>query len=218
MRLRTLAIIAGGLLLTAISVPARADFMIDLMNVVPSSGGFLWNYSASIMASDRLSPLGSVPAPGFNPEDNTRSIKDYLTIYDFSGFTGRVVLPNPTQWSFVSYSFGSTPADVIPEDSPAFPNITIYRIPEAPPNCCGIIGPASFSFSIESRFGTRGIIGSFTGENTQNAPGQPNDGLGVSSVGDVESPFQVAQVPEPGTFLLVGAGLLGLGIWRRQAT
>src|SRR5438093_10627639 len=151
MRLRTLAIIAGGLLLTAISVPARADFMIDLMNVVPSSGGFLWNYSASIMASDRLSPLGSVPAPGFNPEDNTRSIKDYLTIYDFSGFTGRVVVPNPTQWSFVSYSFGSTPADVIPEDSPAFPNITIYRIPEAQQNCCGTIGAASYSLSLEPR-------------------------------------------------------------------
>src|SRR2546425_248799 len=149
MRLRALAIIAVTLL--AAAGPARADFTVDIISVVPSSNGFLWNYSASITGSDRLSPLGSVPVPGFNPEDNSRSIKDYLTIYDFSGFTGRVVLPNPAQWSFVSYSFGSTPADVIPEDSPAFPNITIYRIPEAPPNCCGIIGPASFSFSIESR-------------------------------------------------------------------
>jgi hypothetical protein len=70
--------------------------------VTPSSGGFLWNYSASITESDRLSPLGSVPTAGFNPEDNTRSIKDHLTIYDFGGFTGRVILPNTAQWSLVS--------------------------------------------------------------------------------------------------------------------
>ena len=117
-----------------------------------------------------------------------------------------------------AYSLGSIPADVIPEDLPAFLNITLYRIPEAPPNCCGIIRPTSFLFSIESRFGTRDIIGSFAGENTQNSPGQPSDGTGISSVGEIETPFQVGQVPEPGTLLLVGAGLLGLGIYRRRTT
>jgi hypothetical protein len=216
MRLRTLSVVAAGLLLAVSAVPAHAGITVDLLTVTPSSGGFLWTFQATFTSADRLSPLGNVPAAGINPKDDTRSIKDYVTIYDFGGFTGRVVLPSATQWNFASYALGSTPADVIPNDLAAFPNITVYRIPDQPPNCCGIVGPGSFQFGIESRFGTRGLIGSFAAENTKNVPGDATDGTGVSSVGSVESPFQLQSVPEPGTLLLVGSGLFVLGIYRRK--
>jgi len=218
MRMRTLFVVVAGLLLAAGVAPARADQVPLLNSVTPSPihpGAFLWNFTATVNVGQRLSPLGAVPGPGSTPQDDTRSVADYLTLYDFGGFTGTVVLGDPTRFAFASYNLGSTPALTLPPDLPGFLNITIYRIPEAPPNCCAFTG--AYTFSIESVLGqTRSANGWFTSDGTKNNPGQPGDGTGVSNIGRVESPFQVNPVPEPGTLLLVGAGLLGLGIYRRK--
>jgi hypothetical protein len=218
MRLRIAMAVAAGMLVAAAAVPVHAGITLELNSVTPSvtnPGAFLWTYQASITAGDRLNSGGTVPAPGINPEDDevpgANSIKDYVTVFDFGGFTGNVVLPGGG-FAFVSYPLGSTPADQIPEESAGFPNITIYYNVGA-----DIVGPGSAFFSIESIFGLESArIGSFSGENTLHNPGSAVDGSGVSASGEIESPFQVAQVPEPGTLLLMGASLLGLGIYRRK--
>ena len=218
MRLRILIVLVTVAVLAAGAMPARADVIPVLQTILPSSGGFMWTYTANVNSGQKLSPLGAVPGPGATPLDNTRSIEDYLTMYDFSGFTGIALVPSG--FNYVSYAQGSTPAVINPPfgDSINVPNVTIFKIlTTAEPPCCSLVGPSVFTFSIESRFGSIArTLGEFASDATKDAPGDPSNNTGVSNTGFVESPFQFTPVPEPGTLLLVGAGLLGLGIYRRR--
>src|SRR5881409_657193 len=109
MRLRILAVLVLGLVLAAGAVPARADIIPVLVSITPSSGGFLWTYDASVNLGQKVSPLGTKPGAA-TPVDDTRSINDYLTIYDFSGFTG--VVNVPFGFNSQSLPLGSTPGRV----------------------------------------------------------------------------------------------------------
>jgi len=225
MRMRTLVVVVAGLLLAAGVAPALADQvpLLDSVTASTNPGKFLWNFTSTINVGQRLSPLGAIPGPGATPQDDTRSIKDYLTLYDFGGFTGTVILGDPTRFAVASYTLGSTPVLTTPPDLPGFMNITIYRIPETP-NCCAFTG--AYTFSIESVLGrARSAQGFFAADATANAPGLPADNTGVSNVGRVEVPAEpivdggcnfdpALCVPEPGTVLLMGSGLIALGIYR----
>jgi hypothetical protein len=183
-----------------------------LATITPSSGGFLWTFDVAISADQKASGAGSIPTAGVNTTDDTRSLKDYITWYDFGGFTGVVI--TPAGWDDLSFSLGSTPQGSNPgQDLAEFPNITVYRSIDV-----GLFGPATFQVSIESLFSTQ-VLGYFASEATKNAPGELTNNTGVANAGRTITPFRVvAQVPEPGTLLLMGAGLLGLGIYRRKTS
>jgi hypothetical protein len=221
MRLKVAVMLAAlGVVLS--SAPARAEIHPVLQGILPSTalglppGNFVWMYEASINPNQKVSPEGSAP-PGTNtPEDTARLLVDYLTIYDFAGFTGTVIM-DPSLFLFQSLPIGSTPGLTDPTtDSAVVNNVTFYRNPDG---TIELLGPSVFFFGIESSFGSEAaVLGYFAADATTHAPGNIVDNTGVSNVGRVTSPFRagVSQVPEPGTLLLMGSGLIALGIYRRK--
>jgi hypothetical protein len=208
MRHRTLIALAVGALLALGAVPAQADLIPVLTGVTPGPGGFLWTFDVTVAPDQKMSPLGVTPGPGVTPADDTRSLKDYVTFYDFGGV---VILPDTTGFGFATYDIGSTPTRANPDaDLANFINITVYRQGDL-----SLPGPTTFTVTIGSIFSSP-VLGFFSSDGTKQAPGTPTNNTGVSNAGRVETPFRLAQVPEPGTLLLMGAGLLGLGMYRRR--
>ncbi len=133
---------------------------------------------------------------------------DYFTIYDFAGFTG--AHSEPAGWVFASALLGTTPNDVLPTDNPNLPNLTWQwtGAPIAPGSDLGL-------FTADTPYNTP-MLRNFTGYATKNAPGLPADGTKVSNIGQVAVPVAVPGIPEPGTVLLSGLGLLGGALVRQR--
>lgn len=213
MRLRTLIVVAAGLVMALSAVPAQAAIIPVLLSVSePEPGLFIWTYRADIDANTGMAD-GTVPPPGKEPAPDTAgTVADYVTVYDFAGFTGLVQTSDPG-FDSRSYLVGTTPAEVnpIPPELVDVANVTIFR------TGAEIDGPNAFFFALGSTFGVEFIAFSpYTAAATDRS-GTATDGRSVANTGDTQTPFgALQQVPEPGTLLLVGAGLLGLGIYRRK--
>lgn len=212
MRLRTLIVVAAGLVAVS-AVPAQATIIPVLISVAePGPGFFLWTYRAEITTSTGMDS-GTEPLPGKEAAPDTAgTVADYVTIYDFAGFTGLVQFSGEG-FDSRSYLVGTTPAEVnpIPPELVDVANVTIFR------TGAEIVGPDAFFFALESSFGEEFIEFSPYAAAATDRSGTSTDGRAVANTGDTQTPFRaLQQVPEPGTLLLVGAGLLGLGIYRRK--
>ena len=149
--------------------------------------------------------------PGDTPTDRTPGglavmspFADYFTIYDFAGYTG--VNTRPAGWNIRTSNVGSTPADVTPTDNPNVTNLTFYRTGASIP-----AGQDLGTFTANSIYSGRTAV-SYTGQGTR-ATGD-FAGTSESNVGTTTGPM----VPEPGTYALLGSGLIAFAFLRRRAS
>ena len=172
------------------------------------SGGYTWTYSVALAqdqnAVGRAAAPGAATAAGLNVTSTT---SDYFTIYDFAGYIpGSAVAPN-SDWVFQTLNVGSTPGDVLPTDNAGIPNLTWYLA-----NNVTYPGPQSLgTFSADSIYSLPTPV-SYTGQGTRNFGTAA--GTEISNVGTVGAP---SGVPEPGTYALLGTGLVAFGFIRRRA-
>lgn len=190
-RFKQVALLAGAVAWLWLIGPAQASPLIArLVSVTPSSGNFLWTYTASIAADERVQSGPNTVPPGI-------SRPDFFTIYDILGLVAGSVTA-PAGWTVSVQNLGIDPTFASPPsgDNPAIPNVTFTYTGAAP-----ILGPSASigTFTFLSSIGGINPDGSFAAETT--FQGGPQDNTNVYTSGSVPVP-----VPEPGTLLLALAG------------
>jgi hypothetical protein len=216
MRFKSLLLVAA-LAAFALAVPtAQAAITPTLISVVPNGDGtYTYNYNVDLAEDQNASPAGAPPGATTPTEVGAPSsaFQDYFTIYDFAGLVGGS-WTQPAGWTVQAALTGSTPSTTSPADDPGLFNVTWVRTGAM------TAGPADLgTFSLVSIF-SNVFFDNYTSDATRSQG--PTAGTAVASIGTVNVP-QVSggnpfpsQVSEPGTLLLLGSGLLGLGLFRRK--
>lgn len=158
--------------------------------VAPEGANFRWCYSALLEAGSRVDP------------------NDFFTIYDINGLVPGSNL-NPGNWAAGMNLSGTTPFGVTPADDAAVNNLTWTFSDEVMFDPSGAAWLGSFSF-----LSTSGVAGtdSFAAQASLDV-----SGTAVSNMGELAVPSAViSQVPEPGTFGLLGTALVGLAALKRR--
>jgi hypothetical protein len=168
--------------------PVHAGLIPTTVTITPDHGNFRWTYTVVLPSYLQL------------------QAGNYFSIYDFHGLVPGTA-SMPAGWTLSTPVVGPHPAHVIVEDDPTVPNLVwTYHGPTIKTGNV-VLG----NFEAMSHWGSA-EEGLFVGYNALSW-----GGLHDTNITETRIPTPVAPpgVPEPGTLLLVGAGLSFLVLIRR---
>lgn len=188
----------------------------------PVADGPNWdfNYTAALQQDERLDPLATdgVTCPSTGAPIQCNPTGTFFTLYDVGSPSTFISASAPTGWGATEQISGITPSTINATsfDSGALLNVTFYYT-GAVVTTGGSVLPIP-GFQIVTTIDGVNSEGWYSGQATKNV-GQDN-GLTDQFDGRVPVPLAPAvppSIPEPGTFLILGSGLLALAlVWRRK--
>lgn len=193
--------LSAAFLLACMPVLASANIIPTFIGATGAAGGpYTWDY-AFTLSSDQDAHSGVFPTtPSVSHTD--LSFGAFVTIYDFAGYVAGSCT-SPAGWTCSAQNVGFTPDDVLPSDDSGETNVTwVYT---SGPDLLG--APAGLElgrFTAVSLY-SAGRLDSYTARGIKN--NGPAKGTIADNVGETLVPMGV---PEPGTLVLAGAGLLML--------